>query len=273
MIARAFAIAFARPRAALWTLLLVACAFVAAGVAGLSATNVERWTTPPAGAASMVVYLGEGVDDAHAQALAGQVGKLPGVERAELVPPAETAHRLQAALGADSALLEGVELASLPASIEVGLAPGVKDVIAMSPVMRELRAAPGVVDVTVEDAADPSAGTLRTVRTATLIGAALLGALAVIVVFAAIRVRLERDPREQRVLYLMGASPAFSIAPTALAGALHGLVAALLAAGALGIALLELPVVAVAPAELAIFLAAGLVLGGLGGSLAGAARA
>ena len=74
----------------------------------------------------MVVYLGEGVDDARAAALLHELRGLAGVERAELVPPVESARRLRHALGADAALLDGVELGSLPASVEVTLAPGVQ---------------------------------------------------------------------------------------------------------------------------------------------------
>ena len=61
-------------------------------------------------------------------------------EHAELVPAAESAKRLQSALGADSALLDGVELGSLPPTVEVALQPGMRDVIALSPTVTRSRA-------------------------------------------------------------------------------------------------------------------------------------
>jgi len=282
-------IAVQRPRQALWTVLALTAALFAVGVAALTAIHVEKWTTAPRLSASMVVYLGDGVDDSQAQALAAELGKLPGVERAELVAAADSAARLQQALGADSALLEGVELASLPASVEVTLAPGVRDVIAMSPTMRALRGTPGVDDVVVEDAgAERVATTLGTVRLVAWTGAALLAGLALIVVIAFVRVRLDRAERELTVMHLLGASSSFIIVPTALAGALQGAVAALLAAlalhgalalyadriaaalaGALGTVDIALP----AASLLLAFIALGATLGLVGGGLAGASRA
>jgi len=282
-------IAVERPRATLWTMLALTAALFAVGLAGLTAIHVERWTSAPRLGASMVVYLGDDVDEAKARGLATELAKLPGVERAELVTAADSAARLQQALGADSQLLEGVELASLPASVEVTLAPGVRDVIAMSPTVRALRGTPGVDDVVVEDAgADKVAGTLRTVRIVAWTGAALLAGLALIVVLAFIRVRLDRAEQELGVLHLLGASPSFIIVPTALAGALQGTVAALFAAGALaagvsiygdGIAgalhgaLGSVQIALPAASMLVMFIALGAGLGLVGGGLAGASRA
>ncbi len=282
-------IAVERPRAALWTTLALVAALFAVGVAGLTALHVEQWTTAPRLGASMVVYLGDGVDEAQAQSLAAELAKLRGVERAELVTATDSAARLERALGADSQLLEGVELASLPASVEVTLAPGVRDVIAMSPTVRALRGTPGVDDIVVEDAgADRVIGTLRTVRLVAWTGAALLAGLALIIVLAFIRVRLDRAERELTVMHLLGASPSFIVVPTALAGALQGAIAALLAAlaiatgvsvygdgiaealhGALGSVQIALP----AGSMLVMFIALGASLGLVGGGLAGASRA
>jgi cell division protein FtsX len=282
-------IATARPRVALWTLLALTAALFAVGLAGLTAEHVGRWTRATGGGASMVVYLGEAVDEARAQLLTAELAKLPGVDKAELVAGTESAARLQEALGPDSALLEGVEVASLPASVEVTLAPGMRDVILMSPTMAALRGAQGVDDVVVEDAGSEKVlGTLRTVRLVAWTGAALLAGLALLVVLATIRVRLVRDEREQAVLHLLGAGPAFTIVPMALAGALQGAVAALLAAlalylglsiygdaiahalaGALGSVQLVVPAASV----IALFVAVGAGLGLVGGGLAGASRA
>lgn len=282
-------IAVERPHTTLWTLLALTAALFAVGVAGLTAMHVERWTRAPRLGASMVVYLGDGVDEASAQKLAVELARMPGVQRAELVVAEESAARLQQALGADSALLEGVELASLPASVEVTLAPGMRDVIAMSPTVRALRGTPGIDDVIVEDAgAERLAGTLRTVRLVAWTGAALLAGLALVIVLAFVRVRLDRADRELTVMHLLGASASFIAVPTALAGALQGAIAALLAAlalhvgvavygdgiaralhGALGSVQIALP----GAAMLALFVALGAALGCVAGGLAGASRA
>jgi cell division protein FtsX len=116
----------------------------------------------------------------------------------------------------------------------------------------------------------------------------LLAGLALLIVLAGIRVRLERGAQEHRVLDLLGAGPAFSIGPTAIAGALQGIAAAALAAaalalviaqfgdgiahalaGAIGSAAIAFPSLAAC----AVFIALGGALGFVGGGLAGIPRA
>src|SRR5262249_2585482 len=231
---------------------------------------------------SMVIYAGD-VDPARQTALLGELRALRGVERAELVPAAESASRLTRALGADGALLDGVDLASLPASLEVRLAPGERDVVAMSPTLRALRGAPGIVDVVVDDGGgDPLAPALATARGVAWAGATLFAALALVIALAALHIGLERPRRETAVLALLGAPPAFIALPSALAGAVRGVCAALVAAPALALAAhgVGAPLVAIGLLPSAILVTAllglgclGAVLGLLGGGLAGVARA
>jgi len=296
-----------RPRTTLWTLLALTCALFAVGVAGVIAENLDAWTRAPRGRASMVVYLGESVDQPHAVALVAELSSLAGVDHAELVPPAESARRLQAALGLGTAapradgsfagagdspgaqLLEGIDVASLPASVEVTLAPGVRDVVAMSPTLRALRGTPGIDDVVLEDGGeDRTASAFASVRAIAWTGAALFAGLALVVVLATVRVRLDRGRRELAVARMLGAGPGFLGIPTALAGALQGSLAALLAAGAvyagvraygssltdlLGGALGDVQLACPPTAEIALFVVAGGLLGLIGGGLAGASRA
>lgn len=276
---RAWRLISDRPRAAAWTVLGAACALTVAAVALVIATNLERWTAAPTiGGGSMVVYLGEGVSDQSARALVAQLAKQPGVAAAELVAPEIAAKRLELALGADAALLDGVDLASLPATVEVTLAPGVRDVISMSPMLRALRSSPGIEDVIVEDGGEQPTSALGSMRTPVWFCAALLAGLALVVVLAAIRVRFERDRQEHAVLHLLGASPAFTAVPTALAGAVLGLGGSIAASLVVWLALErfggELAVHVTMPAvgAIALFVAAGAGLGLVAGGLAGVAR-
>jgi cell division transport system permease protein len=264
-----------RPRMAAWTLVAAICALALAGLGLVIVDHIADWTAAPrTRGGSMVVYLGEGVSDATAQQLVGQLGRVAGVERAELVAPADAAKRLERALGADAALLDGVDLASLPATVEVTLAPGVRDVISMSPLLGALRANPGVEDVIVEDggAAATSTDTLAIVRAFVYAGAALLAGLAIVVVLAATRMRLDRDRQEHAVLHLLGASPMFSIVPAALAGAVLGLVASLGASLIVWIGIDQFDLGMPAAGAILLFLACGAGLGLVGGGLAGVAR-
>jgi cell division protein FtsX len=269
--------------------LALSAALFAVGTAALAVDHVARWATAPGGGASMIIYLGEGVEEERARTLVGELATLSGVEHAELIAPAESLERLHHALGADRELLEGVEVASMPASVEVTLAPGVRDVIAMSPTVRALRGAPGVNHVTIEDAgSERTVATLRVVRLVAWAGAALLAGLAIVIVVAAIRIRLDRAERELAVAHLLGAGPAYFVIPTALAGALQAALAAVLAAalvlaglavygadiaGALEPALGPVTIAAPGLDLIALFLAGGAMLGLVGGGLAGASRA
>ena len=282
-------IAVDRPRATAWTLVALTAALFAVGLAALAADHIDRWTNVPRGGASMVVYVGEGVDDAHAQALVGELGKLPGVERAELVPAAESARRLQQALGADGSLLDGVDVASLPPTVEVALQPGMRDVIALSPTVAALKGTPGIDDVIIEDGgSERVTSSLAVVRLVAWTGAVVLSILALIVVLATTRVRLERGERERAVMNLLGASPSFMAVPTALAGMVQGAFAAILAATALRVGLSiwsediaqslhgvlgSVDVTAPATMQVMLFVALGAGLGLIGGGLAGASRA
>jgi cell division transport system permease protein len=282
-------VAVERPRATLWTLAALTAALFAVGLSALAAEHIDRWTSTPRGGASMVVYVGEGVDDAHAHALVSELAKLPGVERAELVPAAESARRLQQAIGADGSLLDGVDTASLPPTVEVALQPGMRDVIALSPTVAALKGTPGIDDVMIEDGgSERVASSLSIVRTVAWTGAVLLSLLALFVVLATTRVRLERGEGERSVMNLLGASPAFMAVPTALAGALQGAFAAVVAATALRVgisiwgegiaqslhgALGSVEVAAPAAMQVMMFVALGAMLGLVGGGLAGASRA
>lgn len=300
---RTLALATRRSRAALWTLLALSCALFIVGIAVSTAATIDRFAgAQPGRGSNMVVYLGDGVDEARARALVVELRALRGVERAELVTAAESARRLVRALGSDPALLEGVDVASLPASVEVTLAPGVRDVVAMSPTVRALRGTPGVADVVVDPAdpaADPTslpagagvvgsddrlARDLHTAPAVAWTGAAVLAALALIIMLAVIRLGFECSPREAAVLRLLGAPPGFTAIPSALAGALQGAVAAVVAAVALvvvfhgalpgpGAQLGALALGSPPAAALGALIALGALVGFVGGGLAGVARA
>lgn len=289
-------IAGAEPRATLWTLVVLTASLLAVGVAAVAAQNVARWSADAAraqrGGASMVVYLADATGDDQARGIVAQLQDMAGVERAELIGSAETAHRLEQALGADrTALMAGLDTRGLPASIEVTLAPGVREVVALSPAVKTLKATPGVEDVVVEENAEPArvaSGALATIRAVAWAAAGLFGGLALLVVLAATRVRLDRSRKEREVAYLLGAEPSFFVLPTALAGALYAACAACLAgalvklgigmygddlAGSLATTVGAVELAFPAVADVAIFVGVAAALGLVGGALAGAGAA
>lgn len=280
---RSVRIAIERPRTALWTLLALTCALFVVGAAAIAAASVDTWASDrPGASASMVIYLDNATPE-RAATIAGELGALQGVTSVEMVPAEESARRLVSSLGADAALLEGVDVTSLPASIEVKLAPGVRDVVMMSPTVRALAQTPNVVEVAMESAEENKiSSVLATVRQIAWTGAALFAGLALITILASIRVRFDPRSQELRVVHLLGGSSAFVVVPRAIAGALSGVAAALLAAGALQLVLAlygdtierVLATALMAPALLHVlmFVGVGAAVGLVGGALAGASR-
>jgi cell division protein FtsX len=285
---RSARIAIDEPRTTAWTFAAMTTAMFALGLVALGAERLAGWTAASRGGASMVVYLGS-VDESHARSLASELSALTGVERVDYVAPAESARRLERALGGDETLLEGVDRASLPASLELALAPGVADVVAMSPTMRALRDTAGVTDVVMEDAGTSgSSNTFDVIVTGARVLAMIVAGLAALVVVAGLRVRFAGKRREHEVLALLGAGPAFTLLPTAIAGSVLATLASLIAGGAVAIvagtlgaqvvravggAFGSVDVAAPTAGELTIFIALGALLGMLGGVLAGTARA
>jgi cell division transport system permease protein len=275
-----------RTGATVWAALAVAAALFALGATRLIDRNVGSLTRAWPGGVDMVVYLDDAVADDRARALADALAALPAVERVDYVPPSAALEHLRGALDEQAALLDGAEPGLVPASLEVALVAGVKDVVATHPIIARLRATPGVEDVEfvgdwVERAGALSAG----LRRGGAVAVGLAGLLAVILIASAVRLAVAGRRREARVLDLLGATAAFQRGPAVVHGLVTGLVGAGLACLALALGYREVvaPIgaalgVALGGGELG-FLAAGDLarlalagggLGALGGYLAGA---
>jgi len=241
MLQRTAHLAVDRPGITLWTFVAVTCAFAIAGSALAMRYGGQRFpTTASSHGGSMILYLADGVGETAGRELSARLRGLPGVEHAELVTASESANRLVQALGADAALLEGVDLATIPASIEAALSPGVRDVITMSPTLKALRDIPGVVDVVVEGGGgNAQRGAVMSLRSALDAQTTVMAVLALVIAIAAMRVWLEPDPAAHRVFDLLGAPPGFAAGPTLLAGVLFGSAAALCSAIAVGLAIVR----------------------------------
>jgi len=181
----------------------------------------------------LTVYL---VDDARpedAQQLAARLSAVPGVERVVPVTPDMAMTRLAEGLGGDSELLDGVDPAILPVSLEVhvrrDVAPDFDDRLA------ERAAAFGVV----EEVALPGewadrAKTLLDTLGDVLLGAGCLVAFACLaIIWSTIRLAVHARRAEIQILQLVGGTPRFVRAPFLVEGALQGALSATLAIGLL----------------------------------------
>jgi cell division transport system permease protein len=204
------------------------------GLVVLTAQNVARLSKPWGQGVQMVVYLEETATPERARAIADVLRGVNAIERVDYVPPDQALARLEESLGPRRDLLTGVEVGWLPASLEVTLAPGVREVAEASPLVAKLRATPGVEEVEfLGDWVDKVASLVRSLRLAAA-GLALIVALAcVYVVAGTITLGMVARREEIEVLKLVGATDRFVKAPLLVEGALQGLLGAGVAVGLL----------------------------------------
>lgn len=221
------------PASATAVVSIVAAALFLAGLL-YSAGAVLDASTRSMQRAHMVLYLEPDVGPEQASELRAAMARLDGVIAAEYVAPEIALARLRASLGPDDPAIAGIEAGMLPASVEVTLDAGAREVAALSPTVERLRALGGVDEVDfAEHWVDDLSGVRAGVRGAGL--GAILGllALALYLATSALAARLGGRAREAAVARLFGASSAYVRGPLVLEGALLGTLGAGLALAAL----------------------------------------
>lgn len=224
-------------------------AFLVTAVAGLGLALgrvAVRGGQGSGASGALVLYLQVGTEPGVGRALADEVARLGGVSGVEYVEPDQTLARLRLALAGDEELLEGVDLAAMPPSIEASLMPGIEEVLPLSGTLAALRRHPAIAQVALEQAPrDELAHALGRAAPWALRLQLLAGALATLLGLALVRLGWRAPRRELAVVSLLGGTPSFFVLPAALAaalaaalGALAGAWTALLGAGALAGALL-----------------------------------
>jgi cell division transport system permease protein len=262
----------------------IALSLLLVGVVELTALNVRHLSQGWGGDVQMTVYLEDGVTPARAQKVATALGKLPGVIGVRTVDAHEAWGRLKRSLGARADLLDGVEEGFLPASIEVSLKPGVAEVLRAHPAFERIRHTAGVEDV---ELMGNWAARLRDIEhllsTAGWAVAALVFCACLYIVGSTIRLGVFARKDEIEIWKLVGATNGFVKAPFLVEGGVQGalgtgLAVALLYAlyrlasprveAVLGGFMASGPLGFFTPAQLALAIAGGALLGLCGSALA-----
>ncbi len=131
-----------RPLISMLSIGAISVALLLVGLVALAAGNVERMTARFGRGVQMIIYLQDGVTPERAMAIADILAKVQAVEHVDYVPPDEAYKRLQETLGPRRDLLDGIEPGFLPASLEVKLADGVRELAAASPLVARRRVTP-----------------------------------------------------------------------------------------------------------------------------------
>lgn len=217
-----------RPLIAALTIGVMTVALVLVGVAHMAERNVRTMSEKWGAGVQMIVYLEEGTSVAHVENISGALVDLPAVQSVSYVPPEKAMEHLRLSLGQHDELLEGIEASFLPASLEVQLMEGVRDLVSAHPVMERLQATPGVEDVEfLGNWVDDFTALIGRVQRAGLYLVLFASLIGVFTVVATMRLSADARASELRVLSLMGAPSLLRRGPTLIEGAVLGLFGAL----------------------------------------------
>ncbi len=216
-----------RPLIAGLTIGVMTVALVLVGVAHMAERNIRKLSEHWGAGVQMIVYLDEGSSSSFAKKLSDALVELPAVQSVSYVPPEKAMEHLRLSLGQHDELLEGIEVSFLPASLEVQLMEGVRDLVSAHPVMERLQATPGVEDVEfLGNWVDNFTALIDRVQRAGLYLVLFASLIGVFTVVATMRLSADARASELRVLSLMGAPGILRRGPTLIEGAALGLMGA-----------------------------------------------
>jgi len=275
-------------RVAVSAIVLITLSLAALGGFWLVSSNLDRAVAQWRDRVRIVVYLKREPSSADAAALLERVRAMPGVAGVTFIGKAEALRGLKQVLGKDASVVDQLPANPLPASLEVtpsataATPEGARELVARLAALPEADEVAGSVDWV-----EQLSHWQRLLATIGLGVGAVLAIAAILTVTTATTLVLHARRHETEIMRLVGASEVAIRLPLLLQGMMQGLAGAVLALGAL-VATYSLvaprlePLVSLTlglsqlafftPFGVAALLAAGTVLGGLGGWLARAGR-
>lgn len=182
----------------------------------------------------VTAYLESDVSDEALRALEERVREIPGVEDVEALSQDEALERFRASVGSGSALLDGLEINPLPASLEISLSEDRRSAEGMEAVADLIEGLAGVESLS--SGRDWVEGYLRAVALVRAVGVSLgiILALATLLIVAnTIRLGVFARRDELEILSLVGASRTFVQTPFLLEGLVQGAAGGAIALGLL----------------------------------------
>jgi cell division transport system permease protein len=263
----------------------IALALFVLGAFLVVTTNLQRLGNEWENAAEMSVYLSDEISAEERQAIERAVDRSGLAAGREFVSKADALERFKRTFADLAAAIETVGSNPLPSSIEVRLQPGGADNLGVERLGEALRQMPGVSDVRYDrEWLGRMMAAVRIVRNLGLALAAVLTLASALTVANVVRLGLVARRDELEIMHLVGAPAAYIRGPFVMEGVLQGgagAAVALVALAALFLFVRARYLVEVAPAidvsalrflsvELcAVLIAGGMVVGCLGGLVAG----
>jgi cell division transport system permease protein len=214
----------------LLALLTLVSALFVAGLVMLLVTNIDRRVQNLRDDVKVQIYLKDGEEDAARLALVERLGADANVQRVEYVDKDEALRRYREWAADLAELVNELEANPLPASLEVFLEPGSGAAETAAAIAAGLQNQDGIEEVRFNQA---WLQRLEAVLSLARIGGggvvALVFLAVVLVMGSVLRLAVYARRDEIEIMQLVGATPGFIRGPYLVAGAVQGLVAALLA--------------------------------------------
>lgn len=218
------------PRTTLVAVGAIAVALLLLGMVRLVGANVDSATAEWRAGVDMVVYLEAGTSHHRARQIQDALEQLPAVDGTEFVAADAALERLRESLGEHDELAASVPPSMLPASIEVSLATGVRDVAEAHPVIGRLEDVRGVEDVEFLGAwVDRMTALSSALAYAVWFVTLVVGLAVAYIAGATLRLQMGRRRREVDTLELLGAGRSYVRAPMLVEGTLQGAMGAAVA--------------------------------------------
>ncbi len=193
----------------------------------------DRWSDE----VRLVAFLAEDRSEAELRAVADVVGAWPEVEGVVVRTRAEALADFRASLGQDATLLDGLDPALVPASIEVALHEAHRNGRAMGAMALRLQGVSELGEVENLEYGQDLLKRVEGVRDLLRVGGffvtALVGLAVIFIISNTVRLALFSRREELEIMQLVGATDRFIRAPYYLEGAVQGTAGALLAVAGL----------------------------------------
>ncbi len=181
----------------------------------------------------ITVYLVDGAEPAQVDVVVERLQALPEVAQVQRVSPQQALQRLSDGLGEDGQLLDGLDPEVLPASLEIGHAPGTDPDFGHA-LAERLGELPAVDEVAAAGLWAGQAHALLATLEDLALGAGLLVSLACMtIVWSTIRLGVYARRSEIQILRLVGGTSRFVHGPFVFEGMVQGSLGASLALGML----------------------------------------
>lgn len=182
----------------------------------------------------MIAYLKRGVSLSEVESILAQIRKLDGVETVNYISPFDAMAFMEERLGAQKKLLEGIQPAVLPPSIEIRLKKDYWGQTKIGEVISYLKQVSQIEEIQYgQEWIETFSVLVHLVRlTQWILGGLLLGAI-IFIVSNTLQLTIASRKEEIEAMQMMGAHPAFIQVPFYMEGLIQGLLGAGMAIGLL----------------------------------------